>query len=340
MARIRRRRNPQPEPTTQLAALLDEHLHHLAVKGFTESTLQMRRVHIEMFLGWCREHGLADPFEITRPVLERYQRYLFYYRKENGEPLSFASQHVRLTPLRVWFKWMTRQNHILHNPASELELPRLGFRLPPVLTEYEAELVLQQPNVHDPVGIRDRAMLEMFYSTGIRRTELIRLKLPEIDHHNGLVTIRQGKGRKDRVVPVGERALAWLDKYLHEIRPELAIDPDDGTVFLTAEGEPFSPNHLSALVRDYVEAAATGKSGACHLFRHTMATLMLEGGADIRYIQQMLGHAKLDTTQIYTHVSVRMLKEIHSATHPGAKLEANTNEKQDDKPEQDKPDEK
>jgi integrase/recombinase XerD len=142
------------------------------------------------------------------------------------------------------------------------------------------------------------------------------------------------------VVPVGERALAWLDKYLHEIRPELAIDPDDGTVFLTAEGEPFSPNHLSALVRDYVEAAATGKSGACHLFRHTMATLMLEGGADIRYIQQMLGHAKLDTTQIYTHVSVRMLKEIHSATHPGAKLEADTNEKQDNKPEQNKPDEK
>ncbi len=228
MARIRRRRNPQPEPATQLAALLDEHLRHLAVKGFTESTLHMRRVHIEMFLVWCREHGLAEPFEITRPVLERYQRYLFYYRKKDGEPLSFASQHVRLTPLRVWFKWMTRQNYILHNPASELELPRLGFRLPPVLTEYEAELVLQQPDVNDPVGIRDRALLELFYSTGMRRTELIRLKLPEIDHHNGLGTIRQGKGRKDRVVPVGERALAWLDKYLHQVRPELAIDPDSG----------------------------------------------------------------------------------------------------------------
>ena len=336
MARIRKRRKPQPEATTQLAALLDEHLRHLAVKGFTESTLHMRRVHIEMFLGWCREHGLAEPFEITRPVLERYQRYLFYYRKKNGEPLSFASQHVRLTPLRVWFKWMTRQNYILHNPASELELPRLGFRLPPVLTEYEAELVLQQPDVSDPVGIRDRALLELFYSTGMRRTELLRLKLPEIDYHNGLVTIRQGKGRKDRVVPVGDRALAWLDKYLHEVRPELVLDPDDGTVFLTAEGEPFSPNHLSALVRDYVEAAETGKSGACHLFRHTMATLMLEGGADIRYIQQMLGHAKLDTTQIYTHVSVRMLKEIHSATHPGAKLDAEpetqSNGGQDKKP--------
>ncbi|MGC2209370.1 MAG: site-specific tyrosine recombinase XerC [Candidatus Korobacteraceae bacterium] len=321
MARIRKRPKPQPAPETPLAALLDEHLRHLAVKGFTESTLHMRRVHIGMFLNWCREHGLAEPFEITRPVLERYQRYLFYYRKKNGEPLSFASQHARLIPLRVWFKWMTRQNYILHNPASELELPRLGYRLPPVLTEYEAELVLQQPNINDPVGIRDRAMLELFYSTGIRRTELIRLKLPEIDHHNGLVTIRQGKGRKDRVVPVGERALAWLDKYLHQVRPELVLDPDDGTIFLTAEGLPFAPNYLSALVRAHVEASEVGKSGACHLFRHTMATLMLEGGADIRYIQQMLGHAKLDSTQIYTHVSVRRLKEIHSATHPGAKLD-------------------
>lgn len=322
MARIRRRHKTEKlETTTPLSDLLDEHLRQLAVKGFTESTLQVRRVHIEMFLVWCGEHGITEPFEVTRPVLERYQRYLFYYRKKNGEPLSFSSQHVRLTPLRVWFKWMTRQNYILHNPASELELPRLGFHLPPVLSEYEAELVLQQPNIAETVGIRDRAMLEMFYSTGMRRTELLRLKLPEIDRNNGLVTIRQGKGRKDRVVPIGERALAWLDKYLREVRPELALDPDDGTIFLTAEGEPFSPNHLSALVRDYVEASGIGKSGACHLFRHTMATLMLEGGADIRYIQQMLGHAKLDTTQIYTHVSVRMLKEIHAATHPGAKLE-------------------
>ena len=322
MARIPKRRKPPTEPTTQLAALLEEHLQHLAVLGFSETTLKVRRVHIEMFLHWCGEHGLTEPIEITRPVLERYQRYLFCHRKKNGEPLSFSSQHARLTPLRVWFKWMTRQNHILHNPASELQLPRLGYRLPDVLNTSEVERVLQQPKVTEPVGMRDRAMLETLYSTGMRRTELLRLKLPEIDRQRGLVTIRQGKGKKDRVVPIGERALAWVDKYLNEVRPEFAIDPDDGTVFLTATGEPFSPNHLSALARVYVEAAQIGKSGACHLFRHTMATLMLEGGADIRYIQQMLGHAKLDTTQIYTHVSIRVLKEIHAATHPGANLDS------------------
>jgi integrase/recombinase XerD len=115
-----------------------------------------------------------------------------------------------------------------------------------------------------------------------------------------------------------------MDKYVNEVRPQLAIEPDDGTVFLTTQGEPFSAIHLTALVRMHVEKAQTGKSGACHLLRHTMATLMLEGGADIRFIQQMLGHAKLTTTQIYTHVSVRMLKQIHSATHPGAQLSGNS----------------
>jgi integrase/recombinase XerD len=146
------------------------------------------------------------------------------------------------------------------------------------------------------------------------------LRLYDVDREAGIVTIREGKGKKDRVIPVGERAVAWLDKYLDQARPRLVAEPDDGTLFLTAQGEPFGPNRLSGLVRDYVEAAEIGKHGACHLFRHTMATLLLEGGADIRFIQQMLGHARLDTTQIYTHVSIRMLKQIHSATHPAAQL--------------------
>jgi len=130
---------------------------------------------------WCAERGLTEPGEITRPMLERYQRHLFHYRKRSGEPLTFRSQHARLVALRSWFRWMTRQNHILHNPASEIELPRLGHRLPKhVLTASEAEHVMMQPNLADLIGLRDRAILEVFYSTGIRRMELIHLKL--FDH--------------------------------------------------------------------------------------------------------------------------------------------------------------
>jgi integrase/recombinase XerD len=133
--------------------------------------------------------------------------------------------------------------------------------------------------------------------------------------------VRQGKGKKDRMVPIGEQAISWLERYLNGVRPGVVVPPDDGVLILTASGEELSPNRLTQLVRDYVNAAGTGKKGACHLFRHTMATLMLEGGADIRYIQEMLGHVELSTTQIYTQVSIRKLQAVHALTHPTAKLE-------------------
>jgi integrase/recombinase XerD len=210
------------------------------------------------------------------------------------------------------------QNHLLYNPASELELPRLEHRLPQhVLTTSEVEQVIAQPDVSEPMGVRDRAILETFYSTGMRRSELMSLSLFDLDRERGTVMIRQGKGKKDRMIPIGERALNWIDRYQNEVRAELVIGRDNTTLFLTNLGEMFTPDRLTQVVRRYVDAANLGKTGSCHLFRHTMATLMLENGADIRYIQAMLGHAELSTTQIYTRVSIRKLKEIHTATHPG-----------------------
>jgi integrase/recombinase XerD len=132
--------------------------------------------------------------------------------------------------------------------------------------------------------------------------------------------VRLGKGRKDRVVPIGERALRWCDKYRQEVRPELVMLPDEGFFFLTQTGERILEKRLTGLVHEYVKAASLGKTGSCHLFRHTMATVMLENGADIRYIQQMLGHANLETTEVYTHVSIQDLQAIHRKTHPSALL--------------------
>ncbi|MFD2428058.1 site-specific tyrosine recombinase XerC [Sphingobium scionense] len=287
-------------------------------KAYSERTVENREDALRLFIGWAHERGLTRPQEISKPILERYQRHLFLYRKANGEPLSVRSQHVRTTPIRALFKWLARGNHILYNPASDLELPRMEKRLPRhVLNIREVETVLAMPDLATPIGIRDRAMLETFYSTGIRRMELIGLHLADIDADRGTLMVRQGKGRKDRMIPIGERALAWIGKYRDDVRHTFACGVDDGTLFLTTLGEAFVPNRMTQLVRDYVNAAAIGKSGSCHLFRHTMATLMLENGADIRFIQAMLGHAELSTTQIYTQVSIRMLKQIHSATHPG-----------------------
>jgi integrase/recombinase XerD len=212
---------------------------------------------------------------------------------------------------------MTRQNHILHNPASEIDLPRLGRSLPKViLSAQEVEQIMTLCDVEEPIGLRDRALMEVLYSTGMRRLEIVRLKLYDLQLDRGLILVNQGKGSKDRYVPIGARAAAWLEKYMREGRPQLVSEPDDFTVFLTAQGEPFSRDHLTFVVRGRIEDAKLGKGGACHLFRHTMATLMHENGADIRHIQALLGHEDIRTTQIYTQVAIRALQQIHAATHP------------------------
>jgi integrase/recombinase XerD len=301
-----------------MAAYVARYLEWLRIHNYAEPTVKNRELYLGYFLVWAAERGLTQPKGITKPILERYQRSLYHLRKANGDPITFRGQHARLVPIRAFFKWLSKQNYLLYNPASELELPRLEQRLPKhVLTKTEVEQVLQQPDVSEAMGLRDRAILETFYSTGMRRSELMHLSLFDLDRERGTIMIRLGKGKKDRMIPIGERAVKWIDRYLITVRPELAIGRGNTTLFLTSTGEAFTPNRLTQLVRDYVNAADLGKSGSCHLFRHTMATLMLENGADIRYIQAMLGHAELSTTQIYTQVSIRKLKEIHTATHPG-----------------------
>ncbi|MGI8423083.1 MAG: site-specific tyrosine recombinase XerC [Chloroflexota bacterium] len=304
-----------------LAAHLFEYLEALRVKNYAEGTVESRLVDLRLFTRWCAERSITRSREVTRPILERYQRWLFHYRRPDGKPLGFRTQQYRITALRSFFRYLSRANHIPANPAADLELPRIGWRLPgEALTASEAEAVLAQPDVTKPLGLRDRAIMETFYSTGIRRAELAALSVFDVDAERGTLFVRQGKGKKDRVVPIGERALTWLHKYREDVRPELVVAPDPGMLFLGALGEPLGIGWLTIMVRRYVLRAVTGKRGACHLFRHTVATLMLEGGADVRYVQEMLGHAKLDTTQLYTHVTITALKAIHAATHPAALL--------------------
>lgn len=321
MSRTATTRKKKAQPEIGLEIMMRDYLQALAIQNYSEQTIGNREFLLRQFIQWCRERGIADPVEVTRPILERYQRYLFLYRKKNGEPMSFRSQHSRLVPLRMWFRWMTRRNHLLHNPASELELPRLGQPLPKnIFSAQEVEQILQLCDVADSIGLRDRAVIEVLYSTGIRRGEVVALKLYDLSLDRGVLLVRQGKGKKDRYVPIGERAIAWLEKYIREARPQLAIEPDDMTVFLTSQGEPFCLDHMTSNVKARIDAAKLGKTGACHLFRHTMATLMHENGADIRFIQEILGHVKLETTQIYTHVSIRTLQQVHASTHPAALL--------------------
>lgn len=303
---------------SELRRMAAQFFEWMSFANYSQATVKNRRVYLGYFFDWCEDRDLREPQEITRPIIERYQRYLFHYRKKrDGKSLSVRAQHSRLVAVRAYFKWLARKHHVLYNPAADIDMPKLGHRLPKdVLNVSETEQILAVPNLSTAFGVRDRAILEVFYSTGMRRAELMRLGIYDLDYERGTVFIRHGKGNKDRIIPIGDRAVRWINKYVFDVRPKLVVPPDDGVLFITDNGDPFTPGRLTQMVRDYVDAGGVGKRGSCHLFRHTMATLMLEGGADIRFIQQMLGHAKLETTQIYTQVSIRQLKEIHTATHP------------------------
>lgn len=322
-----------------MGVLLDKFSDWMRVTNYSELTVISRRRYIGYFIAWAEQRGVVRPGDVTKPILERYQRYLYHRRKKDGRPLSFRSQHTQMLPVRAWFKWLARNNHILYNPASEIDLPRLEQRLPKqILSASQAETIINVPDVTTPLGVRDRAMLETFYSTGIRRMEMANLQIFDINFDRRTLMVRQGKGKKDRLVPIGKRALAWLDKYLYEVRASLLTDPKEPALFVCQTGDPISSSHVAQIVTRCIESSGLGITGSCHLFRHTMATLMLENGADIRYVQAMLGHAHLDTTQIYTQVAINKLKEIHDATHPAKSERSESKEEKERSPEDDKPD--
>ncbi len=324
----RRRRRKEYEGDLQsslgMGRMLQAFVESQRVRNYSDSTTDSRRKHGNDFIVWAEQRSLTKVDQITRPILQRYQKHLFYYRQKNNRPLSFRSQLQRLTSVRSWYAWMTRNNYLLSNPASELELPKVGKPLPKqILAPSEAETIINQPNLGSPLGIRDRSILETFYSTGIRRQELANLDVYDLDTRLGVLRIRSGKGNKDRVVPIGVRAIDWLEKYQFDVRPGLVTDSDEQAIYLGSEGDRLSGCQIGSIVRQSISEADVGKSGSCHLFRHSMATAMLENGADIRYIQAILGHASIKTTEIYTQVSIQKLKEIHDATHPAKPKPAN-----------------
>lgn len=305
-----------------VAAWIRRYLDALTVQHMGALALRARRSQLGWFNAWCIERGLERPAQITYAHLTQFQHHLFLARKPDGAPYAINGQVCVLTSVQAWFRWLVRHRYLASNPAADLDLPHQvprHLREPLSLTEVEAVLAL--PDLETAYGLRDRAILEVFYATGIRRQELANLNVADIDAERGCLLVRQGKGRKDRFVPVGERALAWIAKYKREARTALLSDPKQPRLFLNYQGVPLSAYGLSYRIRRYFDAAGIAKIGACHLFRHTMATAMLDNGADLRHVQEMLGHSLIGTTQRYTHVSIARLKAVHAATHPGAKLE-------------------
>jgi integrase/recombinase XerD len=313
-------RAPQEDPSSgnPLHWLKESFAQWTIAIGLSPQTASIRRSALGHFIRWCHPQGIDGPNAITRDLLEAYQFHLATYTKPNGETLELSTQATRLNPLKAFCKWLVRKRLVEQDPSRELILPRLAKRLPRrVPSVAEVEAIMAGAGTGNPSSIRDRAIMETLYSTGLRRMELVRLRIHDVSFETSTLLVRSGKGGRDRVVPFGPNAQAWIERYLREIRPRLQCGLDRGELFLTDYGEPFRRNRLGDRIRRYVARMAL--PGACHIFRHACATHMLENGADIRFIQAMLGHAQLSTTEIYTHVSISRLKEIHAATHPSTR---------------------
>jgi integrase/recombinase XerD len=310
-----------PSDPAGFSVLGTEWIEWLRAHNYSHATQVDRSFYLAKFVAWAELRGLTRPQEVTLSVLEAYQRHVAAHRKADGMPLAWSTQAMHVRSVRLFFSWCTRNHHIGSNPAAELVMPKQDHKLPSAtLTHEEAEMVLSVPDTTSPMGMRDRVVMELLYATAMRRGEVVGLDLPDIDLARGRLTLRQTKGRWDRVVPMGERASAWLVRYLQDARPHLLVGTDPGAVFLATNGERLGATWLTGQVHRYIEASGVGKPGSCHLFRHSAATLMVEHGADIRYVQELLGHRDLNSTQIYTRVAPERLAAVHAATHPGAVL--------------------
>jgi len=275
-------------------------------EGLSPNTLAAYRSDLSHFIGFLGERDLMT---VTSADLMAYLGKLL----ADGHQARTVSR--RRSALRRFYSWAVREKHRSDDPSETLEAPRQGRPLPKTLSEAQVEKLLRAPDVDTPLGLRDRAMLETMYATGLRVSELIGLTLGQLQMAHGIVKT-MGKGNKERLVPVGDEALHWCRRYLTEARPVLLAGRETDRLFVTNRGEGMTRQAFWHIVKRYARQAGFPSLPSPHTLRHAFATHLLNHGADLRALQMLLGHADLSTTQIYTHVARERLKAVHQAHHP------------------------
>jgi integrase/recombinase XerD len=285
---------------------------HLAMeKGASPRTNEAYLRDVARFATFCLTKGAATPATASARVLREF----VYHLKDLG--LSPSSIRRNVSAVRSYFRFMLNEGELVRDPSEKLEAPKRWRSLPEVLTVDEAERLLQAPSLDEPLAFRDRAMLELAYGAGLRVSEWITLGVKDVLMEDHLVRVF-GKGSKERLVPIGRKAIGAVAIYLRELRPKLERGQGKGIMFLNSRGEPLSRMGAWKILRKYVDAAGITKAVSPHTLRHSFATHLLEGGADLRAVQEMLGHADISTTQIYTHVDREFLRSVHRQYHPRA----------------------
>lgn len=304
--------------STKLGQLMNDWLRDQRRRGLTQATVQTRRLLLRRFLQWCWMRDVTEPEWLSRGLLQEWFDWLETYRTSKRLPLAESSREGLLRAVNTFLEFLVGRKVIDTNPLEGFRIRRCrGRSLPNVLDEAEAAALCAAPDTTDLLGLRDRAMLELLYASGLRRGELVSLRMGDLRLQTGIVVVRHAKGGKERIVPVGRVAVHWLRRYLEEARSRMLVaeEPSDA-VFLTCYGDPFSSGCVGQLVRGYLDAIGVSMPGSCHLLRHACATHMLDHGSDLRTIQTLLGHSRLDTTEIYTHVSTERVCAVHQAAHP------------------------
>jgi integrase/recombinase XerD len=307
----------EPQPSERYEALVLDFLAHLEFeRGLSRNTLAAYRTDLLQFGRFLAERDRdatkAEPADLTDFLADLAQG------DGNGRaPCSTATVHRKAACLRSFYRHLRREEAIDDDPAARLETPRRGKKLPEVLSYGEVQRLLAQPRGNDPATRRDRALLELMYASGLRASETISLEISDVDLDHGVVRAR-GKGSKERLVPVGGKAVAAVRVYLRAGRPELVRSNEERKLFLNFRGGPLTRQGLYKIVLRHAESAGLGDRMSPHTLRHSFATHLLAGGCDLRSVQEMLGHADLSTTQLYTHLSGEELKEAYFKAHPRA----------------------
>jgi integrase/recombinase XerD len=285
---------------------------HLSLeRGLSARTVEAYRRDLEKLVAFAAARGLAAPASVGTGDLREF----VYHLKDQG--LQPTSIRRAVSALRTYFGYLVTEGLVLNDPTDRLEVPRIWRRLPDVLSRAEVAAILEAPDPADRLFWRDRSLLEFAYASGVRVGELITLKVRDVDLQEGLALVF-GKGARERIVPVGRAALQALIVYLREIRPALAGNRAAGVVFLNARGTPLTRMGVWKILQKQVKRAGVTKRVTPHTLRHSFATHLLEGGADLAAVQEMLGHADIATTQIYTHVEREYLRDVHRRFHPRA----------------------
>ncbi len=288
--------------------------------GQSTETVRGKTSSFKKFNQWCLSNNIKYINQINLDIMDDYMAHLNGYRKAlDNKPLSVTHKRNLLTAVKIFIKKMYAKELLSDNTLEYLELPSIGRPLPKAIFSIkDIERILSQTMLFGIKGIRDRAILETFFATGIRRTELLYLELDDIDFSAKLLRVNHGKGQKERIVPISIRACEWIVLYVTRVRPMMAFIGSGNNLFVANNGKQFLPGKLSEMVSKYVKLSGLKRPGSCHLFRHTTATAMLDNGADLRHVQEMLGHSSISTTQIYTHVSRDKLAKVYKDSHPSA----------------------